>query len=373
MSSPPLHVGLICIELFGDSIYGGFGRSTRFIGRELVKRGVRVSILVPRRSPERPDTYELEGMTVHQFSARQPWRARRLFRAVRADIFHSQDASTGTLLARLAAPRSVHLITFRDPMDRADWKIERGKMPRLGWSQYRFFISNPLVTFAVRRADALFCAAEFLAPKAAGIFGLKQPPVFLPSPVNIPASVRKAERPTVCYMGRMEGRKRVELFLDLAQQCPEIDFIAAGAARDPARDRWLRETYGHIPNLRLTGVLDQFTNPEWSEVLGKSWILVNTSAREGLPTTFVEAAAHRCAILSFTDPDRFASRFGVVAREGALRQGLMDLLVGNRWKTLGDAGWQHVSGIFSVENAMEAHLQAYAADYRRKHSRGGPS
>ena len=90
----------------------------------------------------------------------------------------------------------------------------------------------------------------------------------------------------------------MELFFELARQCPDLEFVAVGGARDPLRDRALRERYGDIPNLRMTGVIDQFTAPEtWSEALGSSWILVNTSAREGLPTAFIEAAAHRCAIL----------------------------------------------------------------------------
>src|SRR5262245_3968339 len=116
-----LHVCLTSIELFGDSIYGGFGRSTRLIGRELARRGARVSIVVPRRSPERPDRYVLDGTTVHQFRPERPWEALQVFRDLRADVYHSQDASLVTALARLAAPRAAHVVTFRDPMDRLDW------------------------------------------------------------------------------------------------------------------------------------------------------------------------------------------------------------------------------------------------------------
>ena len=52
-----MHICLTCIEFFGDSIYGGFGRATRCIGAELARRGLQVSVVVPRRSPERPDHY----------------------------------------------------------------------------------------------------------------------------------------------------------------------------------------------------------------------------------------------------------------------------------------------------------------------------
>ena len=160
-------------------------------------------------------------------------------------------------------------------------------------------------------------------------------------------------------MGRWEGRKRVELFFELARERPEIDFVAIGGARDTRLDSQLRERYSQIANLRMTGVLDQFNSPQWSEELGQSWILINTSLREGLPTTFLEAAAHRCALLSFTDPDGFASQFGVVAEEGRLAEGLDRLLDKNRWRALGQAGFQAVESEFGTEYAIQAHLALY--------------
>lgn len=362
MGSPGVkHVCLICIELFGDSIYGGFGRATRFIGRELVKRGIRVSVVVPRRSSELPDRYQLDGMSVYQYNPGRPWQGIKALRQCDADIYHSQDTSTTTLLARIAKPGAVHAITFRDPMDRWDWQIETkfAGMSRLGWAQYRYFIDNPLVAYAVRKADSLHCAARFLEEKTAAMYRPRTRPSFLPTPVHVPESVAKATRPTVCYVGRWEGRKRVELFFELARQNPELDFVAVGGARDPGRDQDLRDKYAGIGNLHMTGVLDQFETSEWSRVLSKSWVLVNTSVREGLPTTFIEAAAHRCAILSFADPDDFASRFGFLATEGGLRDGLTALVTQNRWKQAGEAGYQYVKNVFSVDRAMDAHLDLY--------------
>lgn len=356
-----MHICLTCIEFFGDSIYGGFGRATRCIGSELAKRGLRVSVVVPRRSPERPDCYELDGMTVHQISARRLDRAFRLLRNLDADVYHSQDTSILPALAQRAAPTAAHVITFRDPMDRYDWAIETdyAGMPRLGWSLYRWFITNPLVVHALRRMDGCFCAAEFLIPKTQALYGLPQQPIFLPSPVPMPAPIAKADRPTVCFIGRWEGRKRVELFFELARQNPQVEFLAIGGARDPTLDQTLRERYGGIANLQMPGVLDQFEDSAWSQALGRSWILVNTSAREGLPTTFVEAAAHRTAILSFTDPDRFTSRFGHCAAEGQLQAGLAWLLADQRWLKLGEAGRASVENVFGTVAAIDSHLKVY--------------
>lgn len=116
----------------------------------------------------------------------------------------------------------------------------------------------------------------------------------------------------------------------------------------------------------MTGVLDQFKSSEWSNVLSKSWILVNTSLREGLPTTFIEAAAHRCAILSFTNPDDFPSKYGVLATEGSLSDGLTELVSENRWKPAGEAGYKYVNKVFSVDRAMDAHLSLYQGLLEKK-------
>lgn len=368
ITDPTLHVCLICIEFFGDSIYGGFGRATRFIGRELVRQGVRVSVVVPRRSAQQANSYEVDGMTVHQYEPAKPWRGIRLLSDCDADIYHSQDTSVTTFLAQVARPRSVHVITFRDPMDDWDWKIETdyAGMPRWGWSQYRYFIQNPLVTWAVRRADGLRTAARFLETKCAGLYRLDPPPRFLASPVNVPERVRKAGHPTVCWVGRWEGRKRVELFFDLAGKFPHVEFIAVGGARDSKLDRSLRRKYGALPNLKMPGVLDQFESSELSSVLERSWIIVNTSLREGLPTTFIEAAAHRCAILSFNDPDNFASAYGRAAKENQLARELAYLLEDDRWRSFGEAAYKAVSAEFSTEHSIAAHLELYHSLLEKK-------
>jgi hypothetical protein len=48
-----------------------------------------------------------------------------------------------------------------------------------------------------------------------------------------------------------------------------------------------------------------------------------------------------------------------LAREGALAEGLADLLRADRWRALGEEGWLHADRIFSTENAIRAHLEMY--------------
>ena len=111
--------------------------------------------------------------------------------------------------------------------------------------------------------------------------------------------------------------------------------------------------------MEMMGFLDQFDGNAHTQVLQKSWVLVNTSAREGLPNAFLEATANKCAILSEVDPDGFASRFGYHAAYGDFGQGLKALLGNDLWRERAAAGYAHVKAEFSLEAAIDQHLAAY--------------
>ena len=49
-----MRICLICVEIFAWGKYGGFGRATRMLGRELVRRGMSVDAVVPRRKGQHP-------------------------------------------------------------------------------------------------------------------------------------------------------------------------------------------------------------------------------------------------------------------------------------------------------------------------------
>jgi glycosyltransferase involved in cell wall biosynthesis len=354
-----LRVCLISTELFGRGSYGGFGRATRVIGRELVQRGHEVSVVVPVRRGMTPDSYELDGVQVHEFAPNAIARPQELFRAVDAEVYHSQDPSLGTWLAQRAMPHRAHVITFRDPMTWRDWAIEarHAETPLPVWWLWPFYVENPLVRRAVRQANRLFTAAEFMDSIIRAKF--RRASSFLPTPVDVPDRVEKSAQPTVCFVARFDRRKQPERFFALARAFPDVRFVAVGATSDAERDARLRAAAGQIPNLELTGVIDQFTSDRLFELYSQSWVLVSSSLREGLPNTFLEAAAGRCAILSTVDPDGFASRFGHHAADGDLAAGLQRLLDGDRWRAAGERGHEYVSEVFAIKPSIERHLAAY--------------
>jgi glycosyltransferase involved in cell wall biosynthesis len=355
-----MKVCLVCVEIFAWGKYGGFGRSARMLGRELVKRGVEVSAVVPRRTGQGP-VEELDGMTVRSFPMSRPWDARELFRDCDAHIYHSQHPSYSTSLALDAMPDRKHLITFRDPKTFRDWVIELGN-PSV--SYLRSVLSYGYETFrvagAVRRADRIYACAHEVGTKVRNAFGLAEDPGFLPSPIAVPAQPPvKSSRPTVCFVARWDRRKRPELFLELARQRPDVRFVAVGKSQDAAWDAELRHRFGGLPNLEMPGFVDQFSGTALSALLAESWILVNTAEREGLPTSFLEAFAHGCAILSRVNPDNLVERFGEVVPDDRFADGLERLLAGDAWRAKGEGGRRYVREYYELNNVVDRHLSIY--------------
>jgi glycosyltransferase involved in cell wall biosynthesis len=355
-----MRICFLCVEIFAWGKYGGFGRATRMIGRELARRGVDVCAIVPRRKGQGA-VEDLDGIRVYSFELKRFAEALRLYRKVDADIYHSEEPSLSTYLAMKMVPKRKHIITFRDVRLWEDWKIEF-KLPSVSRRQVIkswLYEDNPAVHWAVKNVDGLFAASNVVGDLAVKKYRLTKPVPLLPTPVIVPDSVEKAEIPTVCYVARLDRRKRPELFFELAERFPHIHFISMGSSHDPALEKSLDIRYSAVSNLEISGLVDQFSHPKHSQVLARSWILVNTAAREGLPNSFIEAAANRCAILSAVNPDNFASEFGYYVQNDDFDAGLNWLLENDRWRECGEKGYAFVQKTFDVESAIQRHLEIY--------------
>ncbi len=356
-----MKICLICVEIFAWGKYGGFGRATRMIGRELVKRGIEVTAVVPRRQ-DQGEIEILDGIRVLGFNRSNPFSALPRFREADADVYHSQEPSLGSYLAMSAMPDRKHIITFRDPRDLENWRIEF-RLPSLNAAQVIsnwLYEDNWLVGRAVHHAAGLYAASYLVSDRAARKYHLSHRPEFLPTPVEVPSKIVKASQPTVCLVSRWDKRKRPEIFFELARLFPEVRFLAAGKSRSKDYERSLRLQYEGLPNLEMLGFIDQFDNQRLSELFSQSWILINPAAREGLPNAYIEAAAHGCAILSAVDPDQFTSRFGFHVTDDDFAAGLRTLLANDRWQELGRAARQYVGDIFALNQAVDRHLAVYS-------------
>jgi len=355
-----IKVCLISTEIFAWGKYGGFGRATRLIGRELIKKGIETTAIVPRREGQEKEEI-LDGIRVLGFDIWNIPEMLRIFKSCDADIFHSQEPSMSTFLAQLYHPGKKHIVTFRDTRLFLDWLVEF-RLPSLSKIQVLsnwLYEDNLLVQFAVRKTDRCVAAANLLKDRARKKYHLSSNPEFLPTPVILPDQIKKDPAPTVCYIGRWDRRKRLELMLDLVRSYPDVNFLIAGGSRDQEYDTILRSEFSKYPNVELPGFINQFESNQLSTILSRSWVQVNTAAREGLPNSFIEGCAHKCALLSSVDPDGFTSKFGKFVSTDRFVAGLAYLLKNDRWKELGEMGYGYVKENFSLDVAIEKHIELY--------------
>lgn len=357
---------LICNQLAAWGKIGGFGTNTRRLGRALVKAGLDVHVVIPRRAGQgRVET--LDGMTVHGQTNLEVFLGKQIYREIDADIYHMEEPTICGYWAQRAMPGRIHLVTSMDPREAADWRIELRNATwsrRLKYPVQRFYEDGFLVRRAVRKADGVFVEADCLIEKTQRLYSLPRKPGILPKPVEIPAGpFEKSERPLCVFLGRMDPRKRPELFFELAKKMPDVDFIAVGKAHDQSYQKFLMKRYFRLPNLEVTGFLDPFADDTLHRILSRAWVLVHPAAREGLPTAFQEASAHEVAILAYVDPNGYVSNFGrVVTADGdveLLEIELRQLLESGEWREKGRAGRAYNIVHHSIEVSVEAHIRTY--------------
>ena len=356
-----LRICFIVNEIFHWGAYGGFGALTRTIGSELVKKGFEVCVLMPKASKDQRTIEHLDGMTVIGMPS---WKSSFFYELCEADVYHGEDPSIGAYYAQKKNRNAKHIITFQDPRT-----VEEDKMsiwalnPR--WKKYRYRatmevklkIGDFMVKKAVHNADQLTCQAKYIIPKTVSMFQLKKPPSFLPNPVEVPEkTIKKAKDPTVLFLGRWDPVKRVELFFELAKKFSNVRFIAAGAAHDQVRDEYLRKEYAGVPNLEMPGLV--FGKQKY-DLLEQAWVLINTSTRECLPVSFLEAAAYKCAILSSNNPDSFAENFGYYTKDENYENGLHTILQDDLWRERGMRGYEYVKETHELNRVIDQHANLY--------------
>jgi len=365
-----LKICFVSPEVFGWGTHGGIGYVTRLLSKKLVETGLEVSIVTPRRK-EQKEVEDLEGVTVYGYDPyiNQPQFMKALtsrinsikyYQRVKADIYHSQEASYNTLAALKAVPNSKHVITFQDPYTIEEWKkIEKvdEKYTFTKMFQMRLFIERQLISITCKKADALYTQADFLIPRINHYYKINSKISLIRNPIiPVKRDMIKADSPTFCFLGRWDPQKRVEIFLNLARFFPKCKFIAMGHSHNQFFDEKIRKCYKNISNLQLTGFVSE---EEKSEILEKSWGLINTSIREALPVSFLEALAHETPIISCEDPEFLTSVFGYKVYSDSFVKTISEFLRNDEWINKGKKGRQHVEKFYDVNKVTKLQVKAY--------------
>jgi glycosyltransferase involved in cell wall biosynthesis len=286
-----------------------------------------------------------------------------LYKTVDADIYQSIELQLSTYIAEKAMPDRKHIVWFQDPYDEKAYQEMSLVDKEYSWNaemKARFYSTLPILRKACHGADRLFTQALCFLPMINRLYRPRKKVLPLLNPVDIPKTMKKkASEPTVCFLGRWDPQKRVEKFLQLAQRFPGVNFVAMGKSHNRLEDARLRRKYRGVRNLQMPGLVSE---EEKRDLLARSWVLVNTSVHEGLPIAFLEALAHRTALLSCVDPDGYVSRFGYHTNCDGLdcfENGLRTLLDGDLWREKAEAGFAYVEKNHAVSKIIDEWVEIY--------------
>ncbi len=140
-----------------------------------------------------------------------------------------------------------------------------------------------------------------------------------------PATLTKRTDPPkrLLWVGRWIRVKRLEMLLDVAERCGDVQIDIVGSPSDaPAAEYThdLQERISTLPNVNHVG---HVPHSEIGKFYDRAAALICTSAVEGFPNTFIEAWQRGLPVISTFDPDGVltSARLGLVTQgaEGLVR------------------------------------------------------
>jgi len=329
-----MKVCFVVTEYFGWGQIGGFGHLSRKITKHLAEAGIDTHVIMQKSEYEPQPSYSnIDGVHVHAFRRRTllshfglTRNPKKLAQDLKADVYHAQAMNVWAFHVQRAVPNAKHLLTCQDPQIGWIWKRwkkspiffmevkKRGKPRKLASRVFRDTVYDWMQRMSLYQADLVGCQAKYLIPLVQDHYHLPFSPIFLPNPIDIkPHKIEKSATPSVLFLARIDPVKRVWIFLKIAKHMPKVQFYLAGKCHDARYQKMVLRVVEKIPNLKYLGyVLDA----EKEAILDKSWFYLNCSLKEGLPVAFLEASAHKCAIISHMNPDHFAWKFGAWINQG---------------------------------------------------------
>jgi len=217
---------------------------------------------------------------------------------------------------------------------------------------------------ALGRADRVVAQTDHQHSILDDVFGVES--TVVPNGYTVPSSGRllpAEDREYVLWVGSLDPeQKRPERVVDLAERCPDVQFRLVGSDGDDALKQRITDRAAALPNLQYEG----FVPPdEIDEQYRNAVALLNTSAYEGFPNTFLEAWRFGVPVLTLNEV-----LDGVLEGEGLGRQaGTMEELaerVREFWRDrelagdVGSTGRQHLEENYSLDQVVETYTDIFA-------------
>ena len=155
----------------------------------------------------------------------------------------------------------------------------------------------------------------------------------------------------VLWVSNIRQCKRPDLFLDIAEQLPQIEFSMIGgvmSGEEPLFES-IQMRASKLSNVSFHGAVHY---SDIDEHFASARVFLNTSDVEGFPNTFLQSWAHRIPVVSFFDPDDIIKNksFGVCPENiEEMKLAVCTLLADDHErKILGCNGFDYVKNNYSA-------------------------
>ncbi|NJN93627.1 MAG: glycosyltransferase family 4 protein [Anaerolineales bacterium] len=172
--------------------------------------------------------------------------------------------------------------------------------PHYGWVGY-------LLVYAIEHATAHITQSEHQAQLLQDHY--RRTSVIIGNPLNLNRTFPKeVTADTILWIGKSDKVKRPEIILNLARSSPEYRFLVIMNLSDQViHQRCLTEA----EKLSNVTILSYVSFDEVERYFAQAKLFINTSAFEGFPNTFLQAAKYEVPIISLqVDPGEMLSRYG---------------------------------------------------------------
>jgi glycosyltransferase involved in cell wall biosynthesis len=169
-------------------------------------------------------------------------------------------------------------------------------------------VPYPLKVYAIEKAHAHVVQSEHQAQMLKQGYGRSA--IVIRNPIDLtPDFPRNPKANTILWVGKSDERiKRPSIALALASQLPEYGFVIIMNLANPETHQQCLEKAKRLPNVTL---LPRVPFAEVERYFANARVHVNTSAFEGFPNTFLQAAKYGVPTLSLqVDPGAMLSQYG---------------------------------------------------------------
>jgi len=346
---------------------GGAEMQQILVARYMVSRGIDVSFIVGDYGQDKIEV--IEGIRIIKsfkpFVGNRKLRfipdMYRIFNAMKiadADIYNQRSTSFYTGQLSIFASILRKKFTFSIGSDYNCFKNCGGYLPKVMCTLYKY---------GIKKADAVI--AQTISQQKLMMKNFSINPVLIRNGIYIPEDIKpikykdsKHNRLKFLWVGSIRKWKRPELYIDLARQVPDSEFVMIGGLGDDTQlYEKVKEETAQVHNINYIG----FVPPDKiGEYYRTAYAYINTSSLEGFPNTYLQSWLYGVPTLTIQiDPDNIIKENGIGIVSGSFENLISDVkrLIQNPLgrDKMSDKAFTYVRENHRIESVAEKYINLF--------------